>query len=412
MKTIRILLCVPVITSSNVLADVTFLEDSELSIHTGQAGLRIDTSSLNLFANLDPIDTGLLNLQTINVGGHGNDGPHANTFYTNHLDNLRVNISLTENVTPSEDNTFIYGFSEFRDLATTYLANGNTASKQEFEYLASGIDSTRHHLEVDKKKTYDEGDLVIHYGYLDPWEKDGGFDAYINGSGLSETNFITSSYAEAESLVNRSVDFKYSINEIGITPGTNHLGSLPANTKTSNNVSELNSGSASTRLMSNFSIQGYLGPHDLHIKAYEANTNQSSSQQNDNGLTWNSYFRVTDLDVYLDVSGIQISDLEIHNNRGDLSGLNLDTLDNSVGNSSFGFAHAQREIYSVKNAVLKDDNSSDDEKKKLKDGIAFNTRFKGDIDINHLSFGDTGTSIGEFFITDMYFNNRLTIIPR
>ncbi|MFT6907777.1 MAG: hypothetical protein ACJAS1_004463, partial [Oleiphilaceae bacterium] len=270
-------------------------------------------------------------------------------------------------------------------------------SSQDFEDLAAGKDPKRNHLAVDDKKKYSEGDLVIHYGYLDPWEKDGGYDAYIAGEGLSGKNFITGSYEETENLVNRSVDFKYSINEIDVPPG-----STAAVSKV-DNVSSLNSGTMSTRLMSNFSIQGYLGPHDLHIKEYNVNNN---------GITWNSYFKVTDLDVYLDLSGIQISDLEIHNNRGDLSGLNLSTMDNSIGNSSFGFAHAQREIYSIKDADLKDDNSSKESKKKNKEAIAFNTRFKGDIDIKHLSFGDTGTSIGKFFITDMYFNSRLTITPR
>tara|TARA_R110001592_G_scaffold175466_1_gene414620 strand:- start:43308 stop:44540 length:1233 start_codon:yes stop_codon:yes gene_type:complete len=410
MKKIRIFLCVPVVTSSYLLADVKVLDDSELSLHLGQAGLTIDTKSISEIGDFEYIDNNLANFQNINVGGHGNDGSLASSFYTNRLDNLRVNISLTENISPSEDNSFIYGFSEFRDLANTYLANGNTTSTEEFQNLASGIDSKRNYLDVDDKKKYDERGLIIHYGYLDPWEKDGGVDAYAAGEGLSGKNFITASYEETESLVSRSVDFKYSINEIGISYRNNQLGTNSSGSI--NNVNALNSGSTSTRLMSNFSVQGYLGPHDLYIKEYNVNEDSTSLPINDNGITWNSYFKVTDLDVYLDVSGTQISDLEIHNNRGDLSGLNLSTTDNSVGNSSFGFAHAQREIYSVKNAVLADDDSTTKAKKKLKDGIAFNTRFKGDIDIKHLSFGDTGISVGKFFITDMYFNNRLTITPR
>lgn len=411
------ILCLPLFYTSIAFADVAMLDDSELSGHTGQAGLTIDTSNLGSFSEFEYMDINFTNLQNIQVGGHGKDPSIENSFYTDRLDNLRVNISLTENNDASQDTGFIYGFSQFRDLANTYLQQGNTAATEDFEDLAAGYDPKRNRLSVDDKKNYQEGDLIIHYGYLDAWEKDGGFEAYQSGTGLSGNSFVNANYHEAEQLANNAVDFKYSINEIGLAFDGSAIGSISQNT--SNNISALSSegskGSTSTRLMSNFSIQGYLGPHDLHIKEFD-DFDSDHENTNNNGITWNSYFKVTDLDVYLDVSGIQISDLQIHNNRGDLSGLNLETHDNSVGNSSFGFAHAQREIYAVKNAVLdvigSSDSDNDEKKKNKKDGIAFNTRFKGDIDINHLSFGDTGTSIGEFYITDMYFNNRLTITPR
>jgi len=43
------------------------------------------------------------------------------------------------------------------------------------------------------------------------------------------------------------------------------------------------------------------------------------------------------------------------------------------------------------------------------DGIAMNARFRGDMDIGHLSFGDTGTSIGSTFYTDMDFITNRTL---
>ena len=115
----------------------------------------------------------------------------------------------------------------------------------------------------------------------------------------------------------------------------------------------------------------------------------------DSRITWGTYFRVTDLDVYIDIAGLQIQDMEIHNERGDLTGLD--------GTSAFGFAHSIREIYAVKDAVLHLDQGG------YVDGIAINTRFKGDIDINHLSFGDTGKSIGQIFLTDVESDTRWVI---
>ena len=158
------------------------------------------------------------------------------------------------------------------------------------------------------------------------------------------------------------------------------------------------------------SIQGYLGPEDLHIQnngngfdgsgPLGAGTGDANSK-----IYWGSYFKITDLDVYIDIAGVQISDMQIHNERGDLTGLD--------GTSSFNFAHSIREIYAVKDAVIKlnsaagtnGSNNFDD----FVDGIAINTRFKGDIDIGHLSFGDTGESIGQIFMTDVESDTRWVI---
>jgi len=150
-------------------------------------------------------------------------------------------------------------------------------------------------------------------------------------------------------------------------------------------------------LISQLGIQGYLGPEDLHI---ENNGNGfdgsgplgAGTGKADSKIYWGSYFKITDLDVYIDIAGVQISDMEIHNERGDLTGLD--------GTSSFNFAHSIREIYAVKDAVLnlKEYMATGNA---YVDGIAINTRFKGDIDIGAISFGDTGESIGSIYITDL-----------
>jgi hypothetical protein len=128
MRIFRIFLCVSIIssiTSAFVLADVKFLDHSELSFHSGQAGLTIHTDSISEIGEFEYVDTNLLALQSISLGGYGNDGSLANTFYTNRLDNLRINISLAKNNSSSEDDSFIYCFSKFRNLANTYIALSN-----------------------------------------------------------------------------------------------------------------------------------------------------------------------------------------------------------------------------------------------------------------------------------------------
>ena len=397
-------------------AEVTMLDDSALSDLTGQAGLTIDTSTFSPKPDFKYIPPHLMHSNLISIQGHGNDGTLNHQFYTDQLDNMRVNVSVADNSIENPEEEHSYGFSDWKEIAQIFVSEGNKPSEKEFQSLANGIDASRDHLAVDDKKYYEEGGLVIHMDYLDPWEKDGGFDAYQSGTGLSGNNFKTASYQEMEDLVSRSVDFKYSIGQIDIAYGSNLAGAAsvqPIRNLSSREQSQTDSSDhKSTRMMSNFNMEGYLGPHDLHIKAYEGH-DDGLTHVRETGITWNSYFRVTDLDVYIDLKGMQISDLQIHNDRGDLSGLNLETHDNSVGNSSFGFAHAMREIYSYEDSStdpLKD--SSKDKLKQKKNGIQFNTRFKGDIDIAHVSFGDTGKSIGSFYITDMYFDTRLKITPR
>ncbi len=398
-----------VCSASPSIAEVAYLDDAALSAFSGQAGLVLDTSTFSPVREFEYNDHALDMLGMFKVSGHGAEGHGSNPFYTDQLDNFQVQLNHTKQGDASADNEFVYGFSKYRQMADIYLENGNEISREEFEALAKGYDAKRAFLTVDDKKRYDSGDLVVHYNYLDPLEKEGGIQAFSKGEGLSGEDFSTISYDQVEDLASRSVDFKYAITEIGLSYGTG-TGVSGTSLKAAEGF---NPATAATRLMSNFHVQGYLGPHDLHIREYDKN----GAALGDNGITWNSYFKVTDLDVYLDIKGVQISDLQIHNNRGDLSGLNLETQDSSQGNSSFGFAHAQREIYAIENAVLDifnraDSEDDEEDKKKKKNGIAFNTRFKGDMDINHMSFGDTGVSIGEYYITDMYFNSRLTILHR
>jgi hypothetical protein len=105
--------------------------------------------------------------------------------------------------------------------------------------------------------------------------------------------------------------------------------------------------------------------------------------------------------MYIDIAGVQITDMKIHNERGDRTGL-----DNT---SSFDFAHSIREIYAVKDSVLNLLPGGPALADYYVDGIAINTRFKGDIDIEAISFGDTGKSIGSFYITDLTSTTNWTI---
>ena len=85
----------------------------------------------------------------------------------------------------------------------------------------------------------------------------------------------------------------------------------------------------------------------------------------------------------------------------------------TLHSGSFGFAHSKRTIYAVKDAVVQLNSAANvngsGNPADFVDGLALNTEFKGDISIGALKFGDTGQSIGEIHLTDVYSDTRWTI---
>ncbi|TNC81991.1 MAG: hypothetical protein C9356_06235 [Oleiphilus sp.] len=397
--------------SAGVHADLEVLDDPEMQSVVGQAGLTIDIEAQWEIGEFAYQDAGFLILQGLRMGGNsfGNGTGTAGSY----LDNLRLEIDIAGDGT-NGDNLLHYGFSQMRDHMQLYVdaANPDTA----FASAAAGIDSTRDNLAIDDKRTYDDGDLVIHFDFTDGWASEGGFAAY---SADVSDRFLNDDYDTVELMFEHAVDFRFEIDAIGLAASNYDIGSAGLDIDSNHSTGVHEGAPGTTTLISQLGIQGYLGPEDLHIENngngfgadgsgvdHDGNGTPDIGTGNaDSKIYWSSYFMITDLDMYIDIAGLQISDMAIHNKRGDRSGLD--------GTSSFDFAHSIREIYAVKDAVIKlgsdagvnGSNNYDD----YVDGIAINTRFKGDIDIGHLSFGDTGDSIGQIFITDMESDTRWII---
>jgi hypothetical protein len=372
---------------------------------TGQAGLTIDVESRWEIGEFAYQDAGFLLIQGLRMGGKDlNDAASADYF----MDNLRLEVDIAGDGSTPGDNVLAYGFSNMRDIGQRYVDEGNTDAA--FAQIASGVDSTRGNLAVDDVKTYNDGDLVIHFDFTDGWQKsaEGSFAAY-NAAG----RFATDNYADAELMFEHAVDFRFEIDAIGIAKSDYTVGNAGLDIDSNHSTGIQEGEVGTTTLISQLGIQGYLGPEDLYIENNGNGFGADGSGLNgvpgtgnaDSKIEWSTYFMITDLDVYIDIAGLQINDMEIHNKRGDRSGLD--------GTSSFDFAHSIREIYAVKDAVLDVGNRSggglNTNTDNYIDGIAINTRFKGDIDIGAISFGDTGVSIGSIYITDLYSDTRWTI---
>lgn len=408
--------------SLNANAELTLLDDDSMENVSGQAGLTIDVESRWEIGEFAYKDAGFVLFQGMRMGGHDLDNDTSDKYY---LDNLRIEVDVAGDGT-NDDNLLHYGFSQMRDFARLYTDASNPDTG--FSDLAdNGIDVNRLDsnglaLTVDDKKTYHDGDLVLHFDITDPWKETtiggGGYRGFEAAGG-----FASQTYDEFEVMTEHAVDFRFEIDAIGLAASDYLIGSSGLDID-SNHSTGLHEGAVgTTTLISDLSIQGYLGPEDLHISnngngfgATDSNGDGDIDQaESDAGLgygeanskiTWGTYFRITDLDVYIDIAGVQIEDMAIHNDRGDLSGLD--------GTSSFGFAHSIREIYAIKDDVVKINVGSTGGpvplvSADLVDGIAINTRFKGDMDIEHLSFGDTGTSIGQLYWTDIESDTRWVI---
>jgi len=228
----------------------------------------------------------------------------------------------------------------------------------------------------------------------------------------------------------KAVDFNFSIDAIGLASSSflagDSINAADAVSSVGGSFDGTDADTSTTVLISDLSINGYLGPVDIHIENKGNGFSVPGATDLDGNpivgvgvadsqINWNTYVNVTDLDVYLDIAGVQITDLKINNVRGDVTDLD--------GNFSFGFAQSKRTIYAVRNAAGLDaagvltaaaagaplGTIKNVLETMGNDGVAINTEFKGDMEIGALSFGDTGTSIGELYWTDIESTTNWTI---
>ena len=436
-------------------AELKALDDSTMGELTGQAGLVIDLETEWTIGEFAYQDAGFIVLRDLSMGGNSNEGTNSM------LDNIRMEIDVAgagAATALGPDNLLKYGFSNVKNLAAIHAANGGSG----FAELAQGslaaggfasagsFDVTRqdangNDLRVDDEVVYNDGDLKIHFTFTDAWQKGGGFAAFAAGGGTALdgtaiAGLAGATLAQATDIATSAVDFEFNIGQIGIAASTYDVGNQGL--EGTDFVNGTDADTTTTTLISDLSIKGYLGPADILIEnkgnGFGADGSSNilglpSGRQSGNAdskIQWDSFFKVTDLDVYIDIAGVQITDMAIHNERGDQSSLNqvverdatgaaVTTTDASgnvvpvmVNTSAFGFAQSKREIYAVKDTVLNLTTLTTQTGANIAgyvDGIAINTRFKGDIDIGALSFGDTGTSIGKIYLTDITSTTNWTI---
>jgi len=442
--------------SAGAQAELKALDDSAMGELTGQKGLTIDLETKYTIGEFAYEDAGMVVFKDLSLGANTDTTLH-NINADGLLDNIRITIDVagsgadtTVGPVASTDHVLTYANSEIIDLAGLHVqafSNGDTGMLN----AAGGVD-TKSGNDIGHKKTYGDGDLVIHLGFTDAWQYGGGLASYLGGvgdtgtgpEGDGGTSMGTLTYDGAYDVLRRSVDFNHSIGKIGIAASTEvgNIGSIAmeshAELRDSNGFI-VDTTTATTTLISGLSINGYLGSMDISIENHgngfsggQLTGGGAGAGDADSKIYWDSFFNVTDLDVYIDIAGVQITDMKINNVRGDTTSLNNETREQSVdasgnlvvdasgnpvlggeiedktGDASFGFAHSKRTIYAVNEDVVNGSTFLTGGNGFV-DGVAINTEFKGDMEIGALSFGDTGTSIGSLYWTDIRSTTNWTI---
>lgn len=339
------------LVSANSAAELQTLDDSELSQLRGQSGITIDLESRVSVGEIAYKDAGYITIEDLNLSGIGSSA----------LDNMRVTIDVAEG-----GETLARGFSEYAMYGSMGLLD---AADSDVAWAMSEYDQGT----GNYGDSFNDGDLVIHLGATTP--------------GLSSA----ASFEDNLLAANQAIDFKLNVGAIKLADSGYNPGTYAATT--------------STTMLSNISMEGYLGPADIIIRNNgdaKSSTLPSGVSVGDSVIEVDANFRVTDLDftwdaadvlILFNLAGVKINDMKIHNTRG------ADTL------GRFGFASVEAKIASasgIQNSVLGDPTV---------DGVAvYDVDLRMDLDMPSVSFGNSGTSIGNVYFTDFVFTNTSVIV--
>lgn len=415
-------------------AELKPLEDHDLGGVTGRAGLTIDLETKRHIGEFAYRDAGFIILEEIGFGGSNSAEELAFSGGHGYLDNLRLEVDIAgsgaaDATSGNPDNELHYGFSDYITRAQYHVDQGNTDAAME---LAAGITTgtavdANTGLDIDAKRTFDDGTLLIHINPTDAWQKGGGYAAYNSNTGDDgsggTTDFANLSYDAFLDITMKAMDYGLTWDAVGLAGSTYVVGSKGLETHTNNvtgkqngtdHVTGIDATTDTTVLLSGIEVNGYFGPIDILIENKGNGFGADGSSKEgvigsgnaDSKISFDAFFNV-EWEIYIDIAGLQLSGIRLHNERGDLSSMHRNATDTGY-TSAFGFGHGQRDIYAVKDNVVNTDILAMGDTPYV-DGMGYDTRYKGDFDIEHISFGDTGDSVGSLYLTDVQLTRNWVI---
>lgn len=365
--------------SAGAQAELVAMDESALSATTGQAGITIDIEAQVAIGEIAYQDGtgGFIGIEDVRIGGT-TDG--AATGVSGSLDNVRLTIDVADGAEALQ-----HGSSAF-NLYNNVVGTGAWAEVANADDAYVGSD----------------GDLVIHIGSVNPL--DGmEYDAATGGVKASAFNGGSgNAFADVIEDFKNAVDFGMEVGAVKLHDSGYVVGSK----------------SAGTTLVSGIAIEANIGPVDIIIQnngdGFDAATGLA-----DSAILFNAYFEVTNMDMTVDIAGVTMTGMKIHNNRGesgiqqfDASGAIVNKT-NAAGNNidTFGFAHAEGSIRADRIVARTKLTPTDFAPGSEVEGIAMNLAFSGDMDMENINFGAgaAGTNIGSVYMTDIVVDASMTI---
>ncbi len=346
-------------------AELKWLDEGELSKVTGKAGLTIDVETEITIAEFEYVDAGSMYWKDYSLSGIGGGL----------MDNIRATVDSTDGA-----ETLGIGFSDVAKLANMgYLDATETDVAWALTEYNDGLGGYG--------KDFNDGDLVIHIT-----SQDFGIDFSVPANPADQaTNLLA---------MKNSIDFHMQQGEFGIRSSD---------------------GSIETAISKNFSVQGFLGYFDIILRNngngfHDTSVSGSAGKPEDIDLA-DSYieldlkFRIEDLDIdttnnvsnpviplFAQNPQLTLRDMRIHNERGQ------DTL------GSFGYASFKSKIAAA-SGILGNTSKLVAGTGDYVDGQAiYDINVRMDWDLPHISFGDTGETIGEVYFTDFLIQDTSLVI--
>lgn len=434
------------VLSSATVAELKAIDDEALANVEGRAGLSIDIDMGVSVAEFMYKDAGAITMQGIRLGGMNMCGDTnathtaaggSNTSCTGTSDDNvgtlfgkdGVNRLVADGLDPTSLSGRVGGTTGLNNarINVDVAGDGTTDGTPYLTYLGS-TNPTHPLILRDNQVAWAWGDIA---GSLCGTTTGAGAEAYCRLD-LKDGDLFISSEATDASIVTRSyqaVDFGFEMDRFALQASDYKPGDDIVNPLTGTETD-------TTTIFSNFKMEGFLGGLDILIEndgngfgATDLDLDGRISQaESDAGtgygdanskIVFSNFFEITEMEYDFDIVGIRYEKIAIHNRRGRDDMFNFDMYDYDVpGNvavsSSQGFAQSNTQLYAVKDNIVKINVGSTGGsvpvvETAFVDGVTFNSRLMADMDIEHLSFGDTDISIGSQRWTDMDIWTKQTI---
>jgi Family of unknown function (DUF6160) len=409
-------------------AELKSMDDEVLSSVTGQKGLTIDIDYGVEIAEFMYKDAGALVMQGIRVGGmnHCDDTTigASGGSYTCDEDNVGTSFNAVDGIAIDnlDPQNPLYG-----PLSNSHGTTGRNNIRIEVDIAGDGSDLGNNGFIPHPLAGFPDIPIPDNQFFW-AWGQFTNSGGLLGCGGNGNCNFVAGDgdlFIHGKPIDNFGPD-AYSIGDFGME--MDRFALKDSNYVAGDDINNLGGSagvSQETTIISDFRMEGYDGAFDILLEnkgngfgEYDSVGGFTETGVGDaaSKIRWNHMFEITEMEYTFDIAGIRYEKMRVHNRRGDRRMFDFLTQEDFGLGPATGtsvFAQSVTNIYAVKDNVISLNSAAgvngSNNRADYVDGITLDSRFVGDMDIGHMSFGDTDQSIGEQYWTDMDIDTVLTI---